>query len=154
MSADSTSLKQGHVRVHLERGGAVPLESSRFAFYVDPESGRLQVNAAFVSERERARQREARRQAELHERMRLSGNVQAHKIGGAWYAVDLQPLPVPTAQRRGGAVPVIDAVLGRAVDASDRFELLRLYGKRGIYGARKRELSYREQRELGLAERA
>ncbi|AWV05538.1 hypothetical protein DM992_40400 (plasmid) [Burkholderia sp. JP2-270] len=52
-----------------------------------------------------------------------------------------------------GRVPgqtVFDAVLGRLVNPSDLFDLEHIYGGRGLYGVRRRELSYREMRELGL----
>jgi len=155
--ATGTSLKQGHVRVHLPRVGVVPLEESKCEFYVHPELGTLLRNVHYVSREQKERQREARRAEELHSRMReVSAHEQAHRIGEIWYLVELNRHSLFPRERgmRGAReeVPqtVFDAVLGRMVDASDRFELERIYGRRGVYGVRKRELSYRELRELGL----
>jgi hypothetical protein len=110
------------------------------------------------------RSREVRRAEELHARMRaVSAYEQAHKIGGIWYLVELRHHPFllggafpGRTGRRDEAMagedrePVFDVVLGHSVNAADRFDLEQVYGRRGVYGVRKRELSYRELRELGL----
>ncbi|KWZ38272.1 hypothetical protein WS72_25735 [Burkholderia savannae] len=155
--ATHTSTKHGRVRVHAAHG-VVALEEAGCAFYVHPELGTLMRNAALASRLQHEKEREARRAEELHARMRpVSAHTQAHKIGSTWYLVELDYLPFP---RREAADPaarhapehatVFDAVLGRVVDASDRFDLEHIYGRRGVYGARRRELSYRELRDLGL----
>ena len=106
--------------------------------------------------------RNERRAEELHARMReISAYEQAHKIDGIWHLIELphhlflpgDALPGhlrPRDPAMASREPLYDVVLGHGVNASDRFDLERIYGRRGVYGVRKRELSYRELRELGL----
>ncbi|KVD80392.1 hypothetical protein WS62_26970 [Burkholderia sp. ABCPW 14] len=156
--ATHTSSKHGRVRVHAAHGVVVALEDANCAFYVHPELGTLMRNAALASRVQHEKEREARRAEELHARMRpVSAHTQAHKIGPAWYLVELDYLPFPRREAADTGArhaheheAVFDAVLARVVDASDRFDLEHIYGRRGVYGARKRELSYRELRDLGL----
>ncbi|KWK49235.1 hypothetical protein WT81_30265 [Burkholderia stagnalis] len=152
--ATNTSMKQGRVRAHLPRAGVVPLEVANSEFYVHPELGTLLRNAHYVSSEQKRQNRAAHRKAELHGRMReMSAHAQAHKIGDIWYRVELGHLPFAPHERGERSVPgqtVFDAVLGRLVNPSDLFDLEHIYGRRGLYGVRRRELSYRELRELGL----
>jgi hypothetical protein len=149
-----TSLKHGHVRVHLPRAGIVPLEAADCEFFVHPELGTLLRNEHYISPGQKEQERAARRMEELHARMReVSGRAQAHKIGEAWYLVELGHLlfgPHEHGGRAESAQTVFDAVLGRHVSAADRFDLEHIYGRRGVYGVRKRALSYPELRKLGL----
>ena len=157
--ATGTSLKQGRVRVHVPRVGVLPLEAANIEFFVHPELGTLLRNEHYVPRELKERERIARRREELHARMReVSARAQAHKIGQIWHLVELGHHPFAArehgTQGAGGGEEapqmVFDVVLGRMVDASDRFDLERIYGRRGVYGVRRRELSYRELRELGL----
>jgi hypothetical protein len=152
--ATGTFLKHGSVRVHTVRAGVVPLEAANCEFYVHPERGTLLRNVHYVSPEQKKSERETRRAEELHARMReVSAHEQAHRIDGIWYLVEMRSRPFsPNEGRPPGEDrrPVFDAVLGRNVEAADRFELEQIYGRRGVYGVRKRELSYRELRKLGL----
>ena len=92
----------------------------------------------------------------------ISAHEQVHRIGGIWYLVELRhhsffsgPSPGHMEPRGEGKAgdsrkPLFDVVYGHSVNAADRFDLERIYARRGVYGVRKRELSYRELRELGL----
>jgi hypothetical protein len=154
--ATKTSAKHGRIRVHTPHGGIVPLEAANCEFFVHPELGTLQRNEHYVSRERQEKERDARREEEFHARVReISALAQAHKIGGTWYWVELGrfsflPKEARAASAHQGHESTFDAILGRAIDSSDRFDLERIYGKRGVYGVRKRALSYRELRELGL----
>jgi len=149
-----TPLRKGRIHAHLPHAGVVPLEAADCEFFVDPERGTLLRNEHYVSPKQKERKRAARRTEEMHARMReISPHAQAHKIGEVWYRVELDRHPFGTRERGGRLASeqtVFDAVLGRLVTASDRFELERIYGRHGVYGVRRRTLSYRELRELRL----
>ena len=149
-----TSLRQGRIHAHLPHAGVVPLEAVDCEFFVDPQLGTLLRNDHYVSPRQKERERAARRTEEMHARMReISAGAQAHKIGEVWYRIDLEHHPFAShghGGRTASEQTVFDAVLGCFVTASDRFELERIYGRRGVYGVRRRALSWPELRELGL----
>jgi hypothetical protein len=142
--AVKTSLKNGQLRVHA--GGKVTsLEDSACTSYVHPESGMLLENAFLATARRREQEREQARKAELAARMReLSPELQLHRIAGKWFAVELQAIEA------GDKGSHFDVVLNRTVQASDREALHTLYGRRHVVGKRKRELQYRELREMQL----
>jgi len=154
--ATKTSSKQGRIRVHTPDAGMVPLEVAHYEFFVHPELGTLVRNPYYLSQEQKEKERELRRVEELHKRMRhVSPFVQVHRIGAVWYLVELRHFRFPekTVEPEAKGHPresLFDVVLGRTIDASDRFELERTYGRRGVYGFRKRELLYRERRDLGL----
>ncbi|XUW90471.1 hypothetical protein OH764_26220 [Burkholderia sp. M6-3] len=152
--ATRTSSKQGRIRVHTPNAGIVPLEIAHYEFFVHPELGTLVRNPYYMSDEQKEKERELRRVEELRKRMRpISPISQAHRIGAVWYLVELRHFRFPAKTIEPEAKVhsreiSFDVVLGRAIDASDRFELERTYGRRGVYGFRKRELLYRELREL------
>jgi hypothetical protein len=142
--AVKTSLKNGQVRVHTA-GKVISLEDSAAECYVHPDSGLLLENAFLAAARRREHEREQARRAELAARMReLSPELQVHLIAGKWFAVELQTLE--TADRAAH----FDVVLNRTVQLADREALHTLYGRRHVVGKRKRELQYRELRDLQL----
>lgn len=142
--AVKTSLKNGQLRVH-SGGKVISLEDSNCTCYVHPESGLLLENAFVAAARRREQEREQARRAELAARMReISPELQVHKIAGKWFAVELQEIVA------GDKSPHFDVVLNRTVQASDREALHTLYGRRHVVGKRKRELQYRELREMQL----
>jgi hypothetical protein len=142
--AIKTSLKNGQVRVHA--GTRVQtLEESSLEYYVHPESGVLMENAFIAAARRREREREESRKTELAARMReISPELQLHKVSGKWFAVELQAL------ESSDRATHFDAVLNRSIPFTERDELHKLYGRRNVIGRRKRELQYRELRELQL----
>lgn len=142
--AVKTSLKNGQLRVHAG-GKVISLEDSNCTCYVHPESGLLLENAFLAAARRREQEREQARRAELAARMReISPELQVHKIAGKWFAVELQEIVA------GDKSSHFDVVLNRTVQASDRESLHTLYGRRHVVGKRKRELQYRELREMQL----
>ena len=142
--AVKTSLKNGQVRVHAS-GKVISLEDSSFEYYVHAETGLLLENGFLAAARRREQEREQARKAELAGRMReLSPELQVHKLGGKWFAVELQVL---TQDDRAAH---FDVVLNRTIQFAGREELHALYGRRQVVGKRKRELQYRELRDLQL----
>lgn len=139
--ATRTVLRDGKVRVQLDSMPNAALADVPHAFYVEPGTKLLRVNEPralklVAQAQERARQ-EAVAQAQRRE---LSDSLQAHKRGQSWVVVELKPF--------GGSA--FDVLLGRNVSAADARDLQRVYGRSGVYAAQKRELTYREQHQLGL----
>ncbi len=140
--AQRTVLRDGKPRVQHEVHGLVALEDAPESFYLEPGTKILRVNE------ERARKRAAQEQARQREmaaaqanRRDLSDTLQAQRQGSSWFVIELQPL-------EGGR---FDVLLGRNVTVADARELSKLYGRSGVFAAQKRELTFRERHQLGLA---
>ena len=123
------------------------------ALYVCPDSGLLRANRARLKARRAWKQAvQSRREAPPADRVDVSPVLQLHRRGGVWYAVDVAPLNRATypgwdvlrhAPVRGAARTRQDQVV-----VGDAFDL---YGRNGVYGWRKRQLSARELRTHGLS---
>jgi hypothetical protein len=151
----------GGVQRHVEMRGGVPYErvgsfghppAPVDSFYVHPETGLLLDTRSAGARTPRAPE-----PAPLVTRKIIDDETQLHWIHGAWFEVTLAAY--------GSIVPYGDVVLPvipterhydwrtrtyRTMPGDARAELARLYGRSGVYAARKRQLSKREKRRYGL----
>jgi hypothetical protein len=113
-----------------------PLKESRAKLFVDPRSGLLRRNKYFLT---RKRYLAAQAQ-ELAKRMRETApNVQAHNFGKrGWWEVVLAPIKTSAYQIKREGLDVV-----RVSGFSD-LPLHLLYGREGVYGIAKRQLSKQE----------
>jgi hypothetical protein len=119
-----------------------PLKESWSKLFVDPRSGLLRRNKYFQTRK----QYRAAQASELAKRVRETApNVQAHHFGkSGWWEVVLAPTKLSAYQiKREG----LDVVL--ASSFSD-LPLHLLYGREGVYGVAKRQLSKEEIARLKL----
>lgn len=139
--ASKTSVKNGKVRVHSDKGVEL-LEDSPLEYFVHPENQKLSFNTAIAERqaRDAAQKLRAEKEASLR-RKNLGDSIQAHKIGASWFVVELATF---------GNETVFDALLGKNIGASNRFELTQLYGKGNVYAKQKRALTYQELRKFSL----
>jgi hypothetical protein len=138
--ATKTRMKGGAVVVTPRFGGERALEDDWSLYYVHPRTGLLRKNEKY--KRWNARQREARKKAEveLAKRMRIvDEKTQLHLLNEIWWEVKLAK--IPPAQRYEDVVHA--AKLSRMGGAA-------LYGRGGVYARDKRQLSKAEIKRLGL----
>lgn len=133
-----------------------------YDLYVHPVS-RLLCRVPKTASRSAARQahREREQAKVLAVRRDLPDGSQAHRVDGIWYKVRLELLPtpeklVPLHDAAGFIVyPVreYDVLLGCHLSDAGwlRQELRSRYGKAGVYGASKRQLSHKELCDFQLA---
>jgi hypothetical protein len=153
--AIKTRLKDGEVWVH-ERFSPVRLKDSYVRLYVDPKIGILRRNKYWRSWEGRRRDKREAEAKERDARMRVvSEKVQLHLFNECWWEVRLAKVPTGVQQLKSPAgtrqikveLAVDDALLHESGDALSR---QRLYGKSGVYGVSKRQLSKKEIRALKL----
>ncbi len=153
--AIKTSLKDGEVWVH-ERWAPVRLKDSHARLYVDPKSGLLRRNKHWRSWEGKRRDKREAEAKERAARMRIvSEKVQLHLFDECWWEVRLSKVPtgVRPVKSAGGTrqmkveLPVDDTLLHALGDPESR---QRLYGRPGVYGMSKRQLSKKEIRALKL----
>jgi len=158
--ATNTELLNGEV-VERSSWWGVREVAGYYDLYVHPVS-RLLCRVPATTSRSAARQarRERERAKVLAVRRDLPDGSQAHRVKGIWYMVRLEPLPrpetlVPVRDEAGVIIyPVreYDALLGCHLSDAGwlRRELRERYGKAGVYGASKRQLSHKELCDFGL----
>ena len=155
--ADATREHEGEVYIMDPMakwpGGPVPLAQSSIPLWVDPSTGLLRENKDY---RVRQRKRnESRREQELSvakRRRDVSDTLQYHRLaGGAWWLVELGPARTFSSQLSrddpGFSIPEPDVVLEAGLSALPPAEL---YGRGGVQAVRKRQMSKREVKRLGL----
>jgi hypothetical protein len=153
--AIKTSLKGGEVWVH-DRYALRPLKGAYVQLYVDPKSGLLRRNKHFTGWKKLNQDRRAAAAKARDARMRvISEDIQLHLAGDCWWEVRLAPVPtmlVPNTGRHGPAQLTrelaVDDVLLRALATFDSRKAI--YGREGVYGKSKRQLSKKEIRDHGL----
>lgn len=127
-------------------------------YFVDPVTGLLRLNKGRIrARRAYDRERQEGWDGVPVNRRDLSPWRQLHRIDGIWYDVDLAPLVSADAARH----PLFDAVRNLPVWAAGRYAKPRgmvasdeaLYGRRDVYAWRKRQLSGKELKDRGLANR-
>lgn len=139
--AQRTSMQNGKVRVLVETGDSQALEDSPHAFYLEPRTKLLCANVPRQKKLQAIKDARAKQEKEASERRRvLSDTLVVIKDGPVWVAVELAPL-----ESAG-----FDVFLRRHVTAADQQELALIYGRAKVYAGQKRELTYREARQLGL----
>jgi hypothetical protein len=166
--AIETRLVDGEICAPTWSGGTyTPLRELREELYVDPQTGVLMLNLERISRRQKLRAVEKRSRAELDKRVRvLSPQEEAHRVGGAWFLVRLEPVPALRIEVRlidgeRRHVKVLDSrwdclikghVRGRDYPRWPPVDIERWYPYRyrGMYAASKRQLSSRELRRYGL----
>lgn len=154
--AVKTRMENGRVMSQHKYLGPVPLDQEWRRFYVHPRTGLLRKNAQWRSWN--AKRKDARAAAEkaLHARMRVvSSHVQLHRLDdGGWWEVTLKDIvderrTVRVSDSRTTTVPKpwVDVVISAGLSARAPEEL---YGRGGVYAARKRALGKKEKKAHGL----
>ncbi|NWG54128.1 MAG: hypothetical protein HXY28_10445 [Hydrogenophilaceae bacterium] len=135
-----TRMENGKVMSQHPYLGPVGLEREWRRFYVHPKTGLLRRNPHWATWAAKRKADAAAKAAERAKRMRsVSSYVQLHKLDdGGWWEITLKDF---------GAEPARDAVLAAGLSTLPAEEL---YGRGDIYAARKRPLSKKEKRALGL----
>lgn len=137
-----TVLRDGKVRVQQDLMPAAALEDVAHEFFIEPTTKVLCLNEPRLRKMVvLAQERQRRELAAQENRRELTPDLQAHKRGHAWVVVELKALEGTS----------FDVMLGRNVTVADARDLACAYGKAGVFAAQKRELTYREQHQLGLA---
>ncbi len=154
--AIKTSLRDGEVWVH-DRFALKPLKESFTKLFVDPKSGLLRRNKHYTGWQGLKRARRVAQAKALDQRLRVvSATKQLHLLDdGAWWEVTLAKVPTGVEERktRHGTqrltfeLGVDDVVLRAGLSKLGREKL---YGRAGVYGASKRQLSKKEIRSLKL----
>lgn len=161
---------QGRVWIPETWGPHVPLEKSDIHLYVHPLTGILMENehrlARRIAERKK---RAAELKAKSEKRRVISERLQLLQLGGIWYAVELERLPMPEGWTAGNAVHAKFAYDYRwdyvencmvSLDqrshygASSASTRRNLYGDARWYAKSKRQLSKRELGQYGVANKA
>ena len=137
---------RGHEPWLREFGRERPLRDSYRELWVDPRSGILRHNRHRVTWRQTLRERREVAERTLRARMAPGeGDVQYHLLAdGAWWEVTLAS---HVESRAPDAAPRVDVVLSSGLAALPANEL---YGRDGVYGVSKRQLSRREAARLSL----
>lgn len=153
----TTQMGEGGEVVYGAKYGGVQ-EARTEDFYVHPITGILtrghSVNGNYHYERPLTWQQ--RRELELLKvRRELDETTQAHCIDGIWYQVGLAPIPPLRwlfISEEYGSIPGVetDVLLGNFVPGRLRRTLYEKYGREGVYGAQKRQMSHRELKQHGL----
>jgi len=154
--AIKTSLRDGEIWVH-DRFALKPLKETHTKLFVDPKSGLLRRNKHWARWRGLAGKLRAARAMTLGKRLReVSATKQLHLLDdGSWWEVTLAKVPTAVEERktRHGVqkytfeLGVEDVVLRAGLSNLGREAL---YGRAGVYGASKRQLSKKEIRDLKL----
>lgn len=137
--------------------GPTPLAEVRWQeLYVDPDSGLLRENKARArSLRDAWREYDRDRVAPPTDRRELDPSRQLHRRDGVWYEVDLAPIVAVAEATR----PLFDVLRHRPV-RKDGEEMPKrrsvgsddtLYGRRDVYGWRRRQLAAKELQRHGLS---
>lgn len=137
------------VRTRMENGkvvsahnylGPVTLEKEWRRYYVHPKTGLLRRNPHWASFTARRKADAAAKAAERAKRMRsVSAYVQLHRLeDGGWWEITLKDV---------GTEAVEDVVLAAELST---LPAAALYGRPGVYAARKRALGKKEKKALGL----
>jgi hypothetical protein len=153
--AIKTTLRDGQVWVH-DRYALKPLKEAYVRLYVDPKSGLLRRNKHWAGWKKLNQDRRAAAAKARDARMRvISQDVQLHLSGDCWWEVKLAAVPtvlVPNTRRYGPPQLTrelaVDDVLLRALATFDSRKAT--YGREGVYGKSKRQLSKKEIRDHGL----
>ena len=150
-----TVVKDGVIWIH-DGGRVHRLDDGLERLYVHPTSHCLLHNKPWRVRRRAYDKQEAHIAAELAERRRdLSPTRQLHKLRGCWFEVTLAPIASPrraSVKLHHGQTTLFeglrrDEVIGAGLSNLDA---QRLYGRRDVFAANKRQLSRRELREYGL----
>lgn len=159
--ATNTEMLDGEVVEHSSWWGLRDV-AGYYDLYVHPVS-RLLCRVPTTTSRTAVRQahREREQAKVLAVRRDLPDGSQAHCVDRVWYKVRLEPLPVPEKLEpvRDAAGFIIypvrqyDVLLGCPLSDAGwlRRELRSRYGKAGVYGASKRQLSHKELCDFRLA---
>src|SRR6185436_2191051 len=135
----------------------------RQELYVDPRTGIIRVNKDHGGRVRRHKERVRADEAEIAtRRRRLDANTMLLRLNGLWFRVEVAVLPRPTkvihdAPNEQRRAPYderrFDVVMKRTTSrrvTGDDNERERLYGARGLYAVRKRQISRREMEQLGV----
>src|SRR5207302_5195423 len=140
-----TFIANGDVWVAGRRGAPVPLAKSWHQLYVDPRTGILRRNKHFKRDSQISRETMAADARERAPRMRELGSLlQLHLFKDCWWEVTLAPVP---AARRADPPASEDVVIRAGLTGLPAHEL---YGRRGVYAVKKRQLTSPEIADLGL----
>ncbi len=151
--ATKTRMKAGVVMATRRFGGEAPIADQYALFYVHPRTGLLRQNENRKTWSAQRRAAKLAAEIELAARMRMiDDKTQAHLFDGAWWEVKLAKIKRHTFKAANGLFYVSEEpftdVVRSAKMSSLPFELL--YGREGVYGRAKRQLSKAEMKRLGL----
>lgn len=140
--AIDTSVRDGAVWVIDRWGRADPLTAGYDELYVDPRTGILRRNKHHRRYSQRRKENAAAAARERAHRMReFSPFLQAHRLKDQWWEVTLAPVPAAYHWRAH------DVVIGAGLTHLPPHEL---YGRRGVYAVKRRQLNSTEIIRLGL----
>jgi len=153
--AVKTRMENGRVMSQHKYLGPVPLDQEWRRFYVHPKTGLLKKNTQWRTWSAKRKDEQIAAKKAREARMRVvSTFVQLHKFDdGAWWEITLKDAGAEKRLVRtpSGAViapdPPIDVVLSAGMSALSAYDL---YGRANVYAVRKRALSKKEKKALGL----
>jgi hypothetical protein len=144
--AINTCVRDGAVWVVDRWGRADPLADGHEELYVDPRTRILRRNKFHKQYRQRRREKAADAARERALRMReISPFLQAHLLDDQWWEVTLAP--VRAEYYWCDWHPASDVVIGAGLT---RLRADELYGRRGVYAVKRRQLKSAEIARLGL----
>jgi len=144
--AVNTCVRDGAVWVTDRWGRADPLTAGYPELYVDPRTGILRLNKHHRRYSTRCKEAAAAAARDRAHRMReLAPFLQAHRLKDQWWEVTLASVPAGYYWHDGP--PAHDVVIGAGLTHLRAHEL---YGRRGVYAVKRRQLKSAEIADLGL----